>query len=290
LVAFALLLFAAQDYAGSASCAACHPGQAGAQLASRHARALARERNRWAFGAGAQAKTFVSQIDEDTHVEHGLSWYRKSNGLALTPGHSTPDGVPYRTFAPDSAILRCFQCHSTGSLTVSEDRAIVPREPGVRCEACHGPGAAHAAGPTAQNILSPKQLSAPALNDLCGRCHRMPPARGVETNFDNPWNVRHQPVYLSRSACFTKSGGRLSCVSCHNPHEDGKTAAEARCSGCHANQKHTAEVSGRSCVSCHMPVVEASPLLAFTNHWIGVYALAGARPNPLRPIEQRTRR
>ena len=31
------------------------------------------------------------------------------------------------------------------------------------------------------------------------------------------WNIRHQPVYLVRSACFQKSGA-LTCVRCHDPH------------------------------------------------------------------------
>ena len=66
--------------------------------------------------------------------------------------------------------------------------------------------------PARDNIINPKRLSAAELNTLCGQCHRMPPARGVATNFENPWNVRHQPVYFSQSACFLKSEGRLSCI------------------------------------------------------------------------------
>jgi len=291
LVGLALLLLAAQDFAGSRSCAVCHSEIARTQAGTHHAQALGRTRDRrWAFGAGAQAVTYVSQASEDTYVEHGLSWYKKSGKLALTPGHTTPDGVTYQTFAADSNILRCFQCHSTGKLRLTPARAIEPGQPGVRCETCHGPGSDHSAKPQRGNIRNPAKLSAVEVNDLCGQCHRMPPARGEATNFENPWNVRHQPVYFSQSACFLKSEGKLSCLSCHNPHEDTKPLGDAKCAECHAKPRHTTATAGNSCVTCHMPVVNPSPLLGFVNHWIGVYRLTGPRANLLRPVQQRTRR
>lgn len=202
----------------------------------------------------------------------------------------TETGVAYKTFAPEANILRCFRCHSTGALGISESRAIVPAEQGVHCEACHGAGAAHAAKPSHDNITNPKRRTAAELNDLCGQCHRMPPARGVTTNFENPWNVRHQPVYFSQSACFLKSGGKLSCLGCHNPHEDTKSAAAVKCAECHPKPSHSVAVSNTSCVSCHMPLVAPSPMLGFTNHWIGVYRLTGTGANLLRPVQQRPRR
>ena len=291
MVALAFLWFAAQDFSGSGSCVACHSEIARTQANTHHAKALSRaEDGRWAFGAGAQAVTFVSQVNEDTYIEHGLSWYRKTQSLGLTPGHDTKDGILYRTFAPDSAILRCFGCHSTGKLRIADSRSIQPAEPGVRCEACHGPGASHAALPQRGNIRNPSELSAPEINDLCGQCHRMPPAEGVATNFSNPWNIRHQPVYFSQSQCFLKSGGRLSCISCHDPHEDTKAIADQKCAECHERPKHTQPVSQKSCVICHMPVVNPSPMLSFVNHWIGVYRLTGPRANPLRPVQQRAGR
>jgi len=285
LVALALLL-AAQDFAGSKSCAACHTAIHAAQSKTNHARALSTDGARFAFGSGAQAITYVAQRDAEHYVEQGLSWYRRANGLALTPGHRDEKGVVYRTFAADAAVLRCFQCHSTGKLGVSADRAIRPAEEGVRCESCHGAAAEHAARPSRENIANPKRLTASQLNDLCGACHRMPPAAGVATNFDNPWNVRHQPVYFSQSACFLKSAGKLSCFTCHKPHDDRAVAA---CVNCHASVKHITPVTSKSCVECHMPAVEPSPLLRFTNHWIGVYKLTGTGANRLRPVQQRPR-
>lgn len=263
------------------TCAGCHPQVAATQSKTGHAGALNKETNRWAFGSGLQAITYVSQLDEDTYLEHGLSWYRRANGVDLTPGHRTREGVRYRTFAADSAILRCFQCHSTGKLRLAEGRTIEPAEIGVRCEACHGPGGDHARDPARSKPRNPKRLSALEINQLCGECHRMPPAAGVETNWDNPWNARHQPVYLSQAACFQKSGGRLTCLTCHGPHSSAPINANERCGACHQAPKHQTATTGKTCVNCHMPDVAPSALLRFANHWIGVY---GA--NPLRPLPQ----
>jgi len=289
-VILALAAALAVPYAGTAACGACHGEIAKSQGGTAHASALkAGADGRWAFGSGVQAITYVSQVDEDSYLEHGLSWYRKADRLHFTPGHEDAKGVRYRTFAADSAIMRCFGCHSTGTVRLAEGRKLQPAEPGVRCEACHGAGGEHAKKPEVGNIRHPGKLDAAAVNNLCGECHRMPPAQGVATNWENPWNTRHQPVYLSQAACFLKSGGQLSCLSCHRAHSDEPMNVEAKCAECHAKPRHVTAVGKQRCVECHMPKVEASEWLAFTNHWIGVYELPLTPRNRLRPRAERTR-
>lgn len=267
---------ASAQYLGSEACRSCHPRESAAQAKSGHARALAPappgSAGQWAFGAGAQAITYVSQIDRDGYVEHGLSYYAASKALALTPGHPTKEDKYYRTFDPDAGILRCFQCHSTGPLKLEAKDAIQPFESGVHCESCHGPGAEHVKSGGAKGALrNPKQLTAAGLNEFCGACHRQPPAAGDSTDWTNPWNVRHQPLYLSQSACFRKSGGALSCLTCHDPHTElsrSPAAYDQRCAACHPKPRHLTAVAGRACAGCHMPRVASSALLSFTNHWI----------------------
>lgn len=235
----------------------------------------------WAFGSGLQAITYVSRQDDEHYLEHGLSWYAATQSMALTPGHRGPEGERYRTFDPGAAILRCFQCHSTGPLRMAAGFRIEPFEPGVQCETCHGPGDGHAAAQ--KPIRNPSRLSAREINGLCGGCHRMPAAAGSDTDWTNPWNTRHQPLYLAESACFRQSRGKLSCLTCHRAHaplERSAAVYEQTCSACHAKPRHRTPLAGGSCVSCHMPVVRPSEYLRFANHWIGVYA-AG---KPLRPI------
>jgi hypothetical protein len=247
----------------------------------------------WAFGAGQQAVTFVSRLNEDFYVELRTSYYPGA-GLDFTPGHQNhqPEtfeealGVRYKIFSPRSEILSCFGCHSTGLPSLGEAYEIRPAELGVRCESCHGPGRRHAAliaqgaaGPARLAIGNPGRLDPPALINFCGECHRPPASEGVSIDWSDPWNVRHQPVYLTQSACFQRSSGGLTCLACHNPHEpmrrNDTAYYNAQCLSCHGPETHPPAGVCRAeagCASCHMPAVRPQKELAFHNHWIGVYA------------------
>jgi tetratricopeptide (TPR) repeat protein len=172
-------------------------------------------------------------------------------------------------------------------MTFSSGFAIQPAQYGIRCEACHGPGAAHvAAGGGAGTIRNPKRLNAVELNAFCGTCHRKPPEAGVEGDWTDPWNARHQPASLSQSACFRKSAGNLSCLTCHDPHAPLAVSAKAydqRCAACHHDVRHRTATAGTACVTCHMPQVqEPAPEIRFTNHWIGIYG----KGNSLVPVSR----
>jgi tetratricopeptide (TPR) repeat protein len=76
--------------------------------------------------------------------------------------------------------------------------------------------------------------------------------------------IDHSAYRLMQSQCFLKSGGGLTCVTCHNPHEpldSGPKAAahyDGICRGCHASALETLMHAGRhpagaECVGCHMP-------------------------------------
>jgi Zn finger protein HypA/HybF involved in hydrogenase expression len=203
------------EYSGSEVCRSCHLDEFARQSKSEHARALALAPpgapGHWAFGAGTKATTYVSQVAPDQYLEHGLTYYTATKSMALTPGHRNSEGLRYRTFDPVASILRCFRCHSTGTLRVDAELSVQPSELGVHCESCHGPGAAHVKSQGAKGtIRNPAKLNGVSLNVFCGRCHRKPPEAGEETNLSNAWNTRHEPDYLSHAACFRKSNGALS--------------------------------------------------------------------------------
>jgi tetratricopeptide (TPR) repeat protein len=279
----------AGQYIGSGACRACHTAKFESQSKTGHARALAVARPgvpisgipapesaaQWVFGAGEKATTWVSQTGEETIAEHGLSYYAATKSLDLTPGHANSNDLVYPTFDPVGTALRCFRCHSTGPVTLQAGYKVQPSEPGVRCEACHGPGSAHVNSAGAPGtIQNPKRLAPSELNVLCGACHRQASDLDDDTDWSNAWNVRHQPSYLHRAACFRNSNGALSCLTCHDPHEPlKKTAAsyDARCAACHGKVLHKTAIASLSCVRCHMPQVSTSATLHFTNHWIGIY-------------------
>lgn len=288
----------AGQYTGSQACRTCHAARFESQSKTAHARALAPARPgspipgisapdnaaEWAFGAGEKAITWVTQTGEETIAEHGLSYYAATKALALTPGHADSTDLLYRTFDPVGTALRCFRCHSTGPVTLKAGYRVQPSEPGVRCEACHGPGSSHVRSAGASGtIQNPQRLSADGLNVLCGACHRQASDLDDETDWTNSWNVRHQPSYLHRAACFRNSNGALSCLTCHDPHEPlQKSTAhyDARCGTCHRKVLHKTAVASRSCVGCHMPAVSTSATLRFTNHWIGIYDPQGKKLTP----------
>jgi hypothetical protein len=290
----AALASGVSDYAGAGACRRCHEANFASQSATSHAHALARSApplpGDWAFGAGLQAITPVTRIGGDSYREDGLSWYRSINGYAITLGQHDDKGVVFRTLDPGARFLTCFGCHSTGPLSLGKDEEIVPHELGVRCEVCHGPGAAHAGDPARNRLATPAQLTAAGMNRFCGQCHRTDSETGEPlTDLRDARNARNQPLRLAASACFQRSAGRLNCVTCHAPHqqlEQNESSYDAHCQSCHKNKVHRTRIAGRACVSCHMPRVPNGPNVSFANHRIATYASG----NPLLPAAVRVMR
>lgn len=239
----------------------------------------------WVFGAGAQAYTPVGRL-RGVWVEHRVSWYRARDGLSLTPGY---DPAPSRdAFAalgvPQTAqnIYRCFNCHAAG-VEQREDGALdLDRMiPGVTCERCHGPGAAHieaarAGKPPRNSIFSPARMNARQQAEFCAGCHRSPDSRfnSATPELDSPLSIRFAPVGLMASRCFQKSG-RLTCVTCHDPHRDPLPAADPHytrvCTACHAQTRAHRAATPDDCVQCHMKKSEPAAYLRFTDHRIRIY-------------------
>ena len=239
---------------------------------------------RWIFGANDQGLTFFSRLDDGRFVEHRLTYYRRKNGFDITPGHhprlSRTLEQAVGQFVSQEDAFRCLHCHSTyvkqGAAGPEFDSVVA----GVTCEVCHGPGAAHLAavrsGATNLRIRNPGKLSGNEQVRLCGECHRNEP-EPEGTPPDRPIVTRFQPVGLQLSACFQKSNAAITCLTCHNPHQDVRRSDDgfydSRCLSCHRNP------SGRSCkinpsagcTHCHMPKVTPSPHLAFSDHWIRVH-------------------
>lgn len=251
----------------------------------------------WAFGAGEQAVTFVTRVNEEWYLEHSQSYYAGAQGFALTPGQAelTPTDLPqamghlYKTLDSATGIVGCFECHSTGPVGVGPENVLRPTELGVRCESCHGPGVGHAAAGDRALITNPANLDANQQNEFCGKCHRPPAAQNEQPDWNYVWNVRHQPLYLAESNCFTRSEGALSCLTCHEPHAAARNFDSRfynnKCVSCHKEGRREPAAVCRNdppsnCVSCHMPRVSPQPFLRFTNHWIGVYG-DGSKLQPI---------
>ncbi len=259
----------------------------------------------YAFGSGRHAVTFGTLVDRDpAHpclLEHRMTAFAHDGRPGLTPGQSlagNADGnTPFgRRHTPENTRL-CFTCHSTP--TSDRDPSTVDPStmtPDVGCERCHGPGRDHVAaarrgaGRAAMAMpLGPGRSTPAEQVRACGECHRLPEMiTPGSIRPENPVIVRHQPVGLMQSACFTKSDGALACTTCHDAHDrtsDDVTAYEAACLKCHSGPSRTpCPTSPRSgCIACHMPRRDVARGMMMTDHWIRTPpGVAPTPPDPAR--------
>lgn len=255
----------------------------------------------WAFGHGEMGQTYVFEHQGKLY-ESRVSFYSAIKKLDITLG--APRNAPVslmeaagREMKSDD-IKDCFGCHATN--VVGGGRGDLDKlTPGVRCEACHGAGNKHVAamgtGNTKEkNIAGLRGLSTEEQSNFCGACHRtwdqvmlLPGRGGID-------NVRFQPYRLTNSRCYDTEDRRISCTSCHDPHEEVRREPafyDAKCTACHytagAGAKNSVAMSsgklkerhappcptGRQqlCVMCHMPKIEVPGAhFKFTDHHIRV--------------------
>jgi photosynthetic reaction center cytochrome c subunit len=171
----------------------------------------------------------------------------------------------------------------------------------ITCERCHGPSQKHLADPRAGTIINPAKLETAARDSICEQCHlfgvaRVPnpgkklsdfvPGRPLEDTFTifrnampagspaGEFKVISHVEQLALSSCVRKSGGRLWCATCHNPHEKMPRSVEyyrSRCLSCHETSFPASHPPNDSdCLGCHMPTRDAKDggHTAFTDHRI----------------------
>lgn len=245
----------------------------------------------WAFGAGWLGRTAVGRIGS-SYFEHRISYYTLLGRPSLTPGQSfeTPATAKDALGAvqtPQDAF-RCFNCHATGVIETNDGPDLGKAQPGVQCERCHGPGRTHGEAAKAgrprteiqKAIFNPGRLAARAMVEFCGQCHRAPKPGQVAAapELDDPISVRFQPYGLMASRCF-KVSQKLSCLTCHDPHDNARRSDEAfyttKCLGCHREPVKAGalckRVQKQDCLPCHMQRALPAPYLTFTDHRIRVY-------------------
>jgi hypothetical protein len=248
------------------------------------------------FGSGKVGLTFVSVLSPDSMMETHMSYFPDYHLWDMTPGQEIKRAgdVPFGRLHTGESARHCLNCHTT---TVPERTLLPePRFYGVGCEACHGPGQAHIEAMQAKRYTEPHmenlaKRSPAQLNRLCGKCHRNVEDVDVRTPDANQTH-RYQPYALARSACRTKSGEPLSCLSCHDAHTDVSTDIkkyEQECLNCHAQPGASHPISGdpnvwqakvcpvnatTGCISCHMRPKRLFPETTITatlaDHWISI--------------------
>ena len=247
----------------------------------------------WAMGADNMGQTYIVQSGGTLYEAH-RTYFEETKGLDETPGQSDKPGESMeeafgRPLSTEEAAS-CFACHTVqSSLRGQFDPSHAV--PGVGCEDCHGPGAKHVRAMQnnqmdegLREIFTPVTLSPVGQNDFCGACHRALLDVAAIKATSEPINLRFQPYRLAKSHCWSKPDPRLTCVACHNPHEEVRRDAsfyDAKCLACHrscdatiTSDKATAsacKVADRQCVGCHMPKYRVPAMHgSFTDHDIRV--------------------
>ncbi len=294
------------QYVGAEVCASCHRARVELQAKSRHAETWKSPGgdfpsaypveleglkslsvpvhsivggNRFGFSSILEMERLEdAALPRKTLIEARFMLSAASHQKTLSPGFPEEQPVSYATAAgkvlsPDFA-RKCLSCHGAP--------AEIFRDTSIRCERCHGPGQRHVQvvkelGAAAKNmeIVHPGKLDAEGQLAVCAPCHagfsRLADPRPDDLLISN------QVTALKNSACYVKSGKKITCLTCHNPHTDARhddPVYERACLSCHSAARKDVKLcsAGKTsdCVPCHMPVTKRSNHFPLRDHWIRV--------------------
>jgi len=205
--------------------------------------------------------------------------YAEQNRLAFSLGFPEDKPTSYETafgrVLTPYLEKRCLSCH--GAPRTHGARV----ETGVSCENCHGPGQPHLAalGAHAKDLAmwNPNKLPMAERMRPCTQCHAGSSYLGDPMPDDVL--ISDQVTALKNSECWRQSGGEITCINCHDPHQDAPRAvlaarATKTCLRCHSATvtKHAAlcpvnRTTG--CADCHM-ANEIRGAFVIAEHWIRV--------------------
>jgi tetratricopeptide (TPR) repeat protein len=233
------------------------------------------------IGSNRKGRTYLFSVNGFL-FESPINWYSQEGRWNMAPGYTEAREIPMTL----PAVMDCLNCHTSGArrpIAGTENRfAEKPfAHDGITCERCHGPGAAHASG--RGPIINPAKLLPQRRDSICMECHfegtvaierrgrRVYEFRPGDNLFDyiryfvltgsrsqSP-RALNQAEALALSVCKQKSGDRMSCTSCHDPHVEPSAANKAsyyrgKCIACHGEAFAARHHSDKpDCAGCHMP-------------------------------------
>jgi hypothetical protein len=207
------------------------------------------------------------------HVTGGGAWVDYNEAKQ---GHVSPDHPYFWTNFRRTANKECLECHATG-IDVRYDRAAHTwstelTDPGVACEACHGPGARHAETKEKRDIVRADHIVKELSLAICARCHgprdplfplldardQFRPGQRYDDRYQalvitdgtersgeyfadgRPSSSTFETQALLQSRCYRIGG--VTCLTCHtSPHSASQSddelkpgARDGSCRTCHA--------------------------------------------------------
>jgi hypothetical protein len=252
----------------------------------------------YAIGSGRNGTSYL--VTRDGYLyEAPLSFFAKTSTWELSPGFEVTDLAFNRPALPG-----CLACHSGLSRPTAPGLGSYADPPfkelAIGCENCHGPGSLHVAQHKGQmkasadhpSIVNPGRLDPWLADNICMSCHQGRALRVLQpgktyadfhpgTPLDEVMAIFAAPLdpkggsapispllehfsLMSMSKCYIATKGRMSCLTCHDPHFQPTTTAveyyRQKCLTCHNEQScrlplhdRQARTPADDCQGCHMP-------------------------------------
>ena len=257
----------------------------------------------YSIGSGAHAIAYLIQVGNHL-FESPLSYYAEF-GWGMSPGYDNlkaPDF--YRAVRP-----QCVFCHVGEARPIAGTLNAYRNPPfaveAISCERCHGSATAHLRNPVPGSIINPRKLRPRARDSVCEQCHLdgeadIPNPGKLITDFragmnledvytvyvyqssrgpehPNALTIISQSQQLALSKCALRSGDKLWCGACHDPHAlpaDPVSYFRDRCLQCHGAALLTSHPKpNQNCIGCHMPRLPAGKggHTILTDHRIAIY-------------------
>lgn len=234
------------------------------------------------IGSGVKGRAYLFSV-QGFLFETPINWYSQEHRWNMTPAYTEAREIPMNL----PSYVDCLNCHVSGmQLPVAGTDSKFSGKPflhsGITCQRCHGPGDGHGDGKGP--IVNPAKLAPDRRDAICMECHfegtvaieqpgkhlyQFRPGDGLAdyahyfllSGSPQPETVEalSQVEALSLSVCKRKSGDKMWCVSCHDPHREPSAAEKvgyyrSKCLNCHGEpfgEKHHPDKP--DCTSCHMP-------------------------------------
>lgn len=243
----------------------------------------------WAPSPGYE----FADLGFDRPITAGCIFCHSGRSNPVAGGSGKFESAPFSELA-----IGCERCHGPGA-------AHVQAMHNMRTAAGTKPASAR---PLDTRIVNPASLTPYLADNICMACHQtgdvrvlkpgktyqdVRPGRPLDETLailmvppkrDSPPSSDHVEHYYSMtlSKCYRASSGRLSCITCHDPHieptrEEAPAYFNKKCLACHTNQSCKLPTEARShtepgnnCIGCHMPKrdIQVISHSSATNHRI----------------------
>ncbi len=243
-------------------------------------------------GAGRKERSYLFSLEGFLFVAP-INWYSQEGRWGMMPAYVEAREIPMVR----PALTDCINCHSSGlQPPVDGTENKFPGAPflhgGITCQRCHGGGNGHMERPsstgslsTGPSIVNPAKLPPERRDGICMECHFegnvavQQPGKKVaqfqpgerladyihyfllSSNEPQKPETLSQFEALSLSDCKRKSGNKMWCGSCHDPHMEPAAEEKAayyrgKCLNCHGEEFAANHHPDKpDCTKCHMPAL-----------------------------------